>query len=476
LLYKRMNFNHKHAYHISDLKKELPSTNKDFPKNAIKGVLESRQHTWSNEDSTALIANYTTNSIAANAPIEDSHVELVSGSQGFFGVFDGHSGDKTAELAANNLVPLFRSVLCSERQKQLAVLNNATKGQRDHPLQACVSDPDCVRRAVESEQNENKRNALRQLSISGVVQSTLHRAFVDHDLRQVKDSLSGAGGLSLSGACALLTHVMGDHLFVANAGDCRAVLGHCEANQGKEIWSAVPLSADHRLDNEAEKARVVASHPGESDIVKDGRVKGSLMPTRGFGDFAFKLKCLKPVLMKADSLWNPPYITADPEVHQHKLCVGDKFLVMASDGLWEQFSNLEVVKMVADALQCGTNACTYLIEKTLAKALGTDNSDVITNILHMDPKSRRQYHDDVTISIVFFNTSNLASHSIDRVWKQDTNFTVPYAPAAITVPCGQQQSPMTMTNSPVNDEASGSVRAHCLVTESPKLTHVRANC
>lgn len=81
-----------------------------------------------------------------------------------------------------------------------------------------------------------------------------------------------------------------------------------------ETWSALPLSQDHRLDNETEKIRVVTSHPGETDIVKDGRVKGSLMPTRGFGDFAFKLKCLKPVLMKQDSLWNPPYITADPEV------------------------------------------------------------------------------------------------------------------------------------------------------------------
>jgi len=296
---------------------------------------------------------------------------------------------------------------------------------------------------------------------------------------------------SLSGACALLTHVLGDHLFVANAGDCRAVLGHCEVDHtGVESWTAIPLSQDHRLDNESEKVRLMASHPGEADIIKDGRVKGSLMPTRGFGDFAFKLKCLKPMLMKPDSLWNPPYITADPEVNQHKLTYGDKFLVLASDGLWEQFPNIDVVKMVAEYSKHGStkssNICTHLVEKTLAKVLGTDKPDAINNMLHMDPKLRRQYHDDITITVVFFNTNNLASNSIERVWKQDTNFVHASLSLPISVgSCGQSLPPTTptatsMNDSPLNDEASdGSVRgvttaSHCLVTES-KVTQLRVS-
>merc|ERR1711962_1637386 len=32
-------------------------------------------------------------------------------------------------------------------------------------------------------------------------------------------------GLALSGCCALVAYVLGDELFVANSGDCRAVLG-----------------------------------------------------------------------------------------------------------------------------------------------------------------------------------------------------------------------------------------------------------
>jgi len=293
------------------------------------------------------------------------------------------------------------------------------------------------------------------------VQSTLHRAFVDHDLRQVQDSMNSASGLSLSGACALLTHVIGDHLFVANAGDCRAVLGRCENVNTTGQWSAIPLSKDHRLDNESEKMRVTASHPGETDIVKDGRVKGSLMPTRGFGDYAFKLKCLKPVLMKSDSSWNPPYITADPEVLAHQLKKGDKFLVIASDGLWEQFSNSEVVQMVAEFMKStnapSSNVCTYLIEKTLLKVLGTKEQERIAAVLQMDPKCKRQYHDDITIIVVFFNTENLSCNSIDQIWKQDANF---------ELPAGSK----TILSNSVGSTPKAST--HCLETSEAKIAQV----
>lgn len=408
------------------------SNNNKLSKQSIQAILESKQSQWASKDRNSLISGYYTNSIAANSPTEDSHIEMVDGCQGFFGVFDGHSGGQTAAYAASNLVPLFQHALFTERTKQLAVIKNTTKGQMDHPLQACLGEPEQVGVAISKESNENKKGALRQLSISGVVASTLHRAFVDHDLSQIQDSLVD-GGLSLSGACALLTYVLGDHVFVANAGDCRAVLGHCESNpDGTSRWSAVALSHDHRLDNETEMKRLVTAHPDESDLTKDGRVKGSLMPTRGFGDFVFKLKSLKPVLAKPESLWNPPYITADPEIVQHKIREGDQFIIVASDGLWDKFSNEEAVSLVGNFFQEQTkqnpssqlsNVCTFLIEKSLSKALGADNEEHMGMMLQLDPKVRRQYHDDITITVIKFNPSNLScQNSMCKSWLVDTNF------------------------------------------------------
>lgn len=121
-----------------------------------------------------------------------------------------------------------------------------------------------------------------------------------------------------------------------------------------------------------------------------------------------------------------------------------------------------------------SNVCTHLIAKTLAKVAGTENLDAINNLLQMDPKLRRQYHDDITITVVFFNTDNLASNSISRVWKQETNFTQPSISIPITVgSCGQSPG-QSVNNSPVNDEVGGSVRAappNCL----PQVTQVRVS-
>lgn len=38
----------------------------------------------------------------------------------------------------------------------------------------------------------------------------------------------------------------------------------------------------------------------------------------------------------------PPYLTARPDVSYHKLTPRDKFLVIASDGLWDIISPLQV--------------------------------------------------------------------------------------------------------------------------------------
>ena len=47
-------------------------------------------------------------------------------------------------------------------------------------------------------------------------------------------------------------------------------------------------------------------------------------------------------------LHSPPYLTASPEVYYHKLTANDKFLVLATDGLWEWLDPDTVVRLVHD--------------------------------------------------------------------------------------------------------------------------------
>ena len=80
-----------------------------------------------------------------------------------------------------------------------------------------------------------------------------------------------------------MAHVGNDGIHVANAGDCRAILGVQEEDG---TWSALPLSQDHNSENQAEVERIKAQHPSsERDtVITDNRLLGvrvlhSITPT-----------------------------------------------------------------------------------------------------------------------------------------------------------------------------------------------------
>ena len=72
-------------------------------------------------------------------------------------------------------------------------------------------------------------------------------------------------------------------LYVANAGDSRCVL----CRSGK----AIPLSVDHKPENDVEKRRIEKA----GSTISDGRVDGNLNLSRSLGDLKYKNnKSLKP--------------------------------------------------------------------------------------------------------------------------------------------------------------------------------------
>lgn len=79
--------------------------------------------------------------------------------------------------------------------------------------------------------------------------------------------------VAFAGCTACVAHVGTDGIHVANAGDCRVVLGVQEEDGS---WSALPLSKDHNAENEAEMERIRAQHPpSERDtVVTDDRLLG----------------------------------------------------------------------------------------------------------------------------------------------------------------------------------------------------------
>jgi serine/threonine protein phosphatase PrpC len=119
-------------------------------------------------------------------------------------------------------------------------------------------------------------------------------------------------------------------IFVANAGDSRAVMG----KKGK----AVPLSFDHKPENEVEIARIEKA----GSTITEGRVDGNLNLTRAIGDLKYKQK----TTLKAEE--HP--ITSNPDVYEYEFDSDCDFVIMGCDGVWEQKTNEQMVEWVYDKL------------------------------------------------------------------------------------------------------------------------------
>ncbi|WVN86527.1 uncharacterized protein L203_101691 [Cryptococcus depauperatus CBS 7841] len=161
-----------------------------------------------------------------------------------------------------------------------------------------------------------------------------------------------------SGACCCtaIVDVASDRLYVANAGDTRAVAGWW--NEEEKTWRCDVLTQDCMGDNPVEVQRMVAEHPEDEkdtvvcDVGSGARVLGGLQPTRAFGDSIYKAEHTtwqdvhKGLLQydhgkrwrKFDECPNktPPYATAKPEIAWRDIHPENgeelKFVVIATDG------------------------------------------------------------------------------------------------------------------------------------------------
>jgi protein phosphatase 1G len=150
----------------------------------------------------------------------------------------------------------------------------------------------------------------------------------------------------------------GAALVVANAGDSRCVL--CRRG-----GVALDMSLDHKPEDEPELARILAAG-GE---VTEGRVEGNLNLSRAIGDLNYKRNL--GVSVEAQM------ITALPEVRTVRLEAGDRFVVLACDGIWNVLTSQAVVDLVGGKLDRGValgRICEEVMEQCLAPDMDGDGS------------------------------------------------------------------------------------------------------
>ncbi len=141
-------------------------------------------------------------------------------------------------------------------------------------------------------------------------------------------------------------------IIMASVGDSRAVLSlGASFNSTNNKIGALPLTVDHVASNEIERQRVESL--GGFITEKGGtlRVNGTLVLTRSIGDahLAQYLSRTPHVISmtrdEVNEICHPG--TMDPNDDLDMPC----FIILASDGLWDVFSNEDAVTMVTLTLK-----------------------------------------------------------------------------------------------------------------------------
>ncbi|KAF9534686.1 phophatase 2C family protein [Crepidotus variabilis] len=343
---------------------------------------------------------HTTASLASNDPIEDANAnQLIErdasdpsspGDYLFFAVMDGHGGFDTSRLLSKILIKgvaleLANLISNPNAAPPLGLMNRVKSLFGSYPsLQAPLSsNPAKVSQAIGQAfvklDKELLQTPLRILANSMNQEDYKNQTIPDLSKHPLALTVMKP---AISGSCALLAVFDTAHrdLYVAVTGDSRAVAGVWEPSaDGKGQWRVEVLTEDQTGRNPSEKARIQSEHPKDEEdyVIREGRVLGGLEPTRAFGDARYKWpRLVQETLNEAFMLGNgmpmrntpplfktPPYVTAEPVVTHRKMSLArgtssepqsfgkrQRFLVLATDGLWDELSNDEVVSLVAGHL------------------------------------------------------------------------------------------------------------------------------
>lgn len=295
--------------------------------------------------------------VQANEVIED-HSQVETGSDAVFvGIYDGHGGPDASRFINDHL---FLHLI------RIAQENGS------------ISE-DIIRNAVSATEDGFLTLVRRSYGIKPLIASI--------------------------GSCCLVGVIRKGTLYIANLGDSRAVIGSiCGSNK----IIAEQLTREHNASKEDIRRELRSLHPEDSQIVvmKHGtwRVKGIIQVSRSIGDAylkrpEFSLDPSFPRFHLPDPI-RRPVLTAEPSICSRVLQPNDKFVIFASDGLWEHMTNQEAAEIVHN------NPRTGIARRLLLAALNEaarKREMRYKDLQKVEKGIRRFFHDDITIVVVFFD-------------------------------------------------------------------------
>lgn len=277
-----------------------------------------------------------------------------------FGVFDGHAGPSCAQIICKRLMRYIAASLV----KPDVLKCKLNEGAKSNSFLHCHNDKvdfvpelnDIFEKSFAQYAHSLCYEDESNFQISVALQNAFLQLDKDIATEALEHQTERTMSVAMSGAVACVVYIDGLDMHIANTGDCMAVLG--SINEAGE-WETKRLTNEHNSDNLAEVRRITGDHPlSERDtIIRGERLLGQLAPLRAFGDFRYKwpIDILKKYVVPQYSeqvippnYLTPPYLTAEPEISYHLITPRDRFLIIATDGIWDFMTSTQAVKLVGE--------------------------------------------------------------------------------------------------------------------------------
>ncbi|KAK3441062.1 hypothetical protein EUGRSUZ_B01309 [Eucalyptus grandis] len=381
--------------------------------------------------------NATEVQVAGGAAGEDRVQAVCSEENGWLycGIYDGFNGRDAADFLAGTLYDTFTNYFNAslDWESKQECLKAFDSSDAYGSLQYILEDNSYTSHGKNllskncNFENPNPENVMKnaQNFHMNMPSESFQRGVVDcllHALNQaendflymVEQEMEDRPDLVSVGSCVLVVLLHGNNLYTLSLGDSRAVLATYEQhdNNGSKELKAIQLTESHTVDNEVERTRLLGDHPDDSMTISMGKVKGKLKVTRALG-VGYLKKILNDALMgilSVRDLISPPYVSTIPSVNVHRISKDDHFVIVASDGLFDFFSNDEVVQIVNSYIQCNPSAdpAKYIVNQLILRAANSAGFSM-EELMKIPPGRRRKYHDDVTVIVIILGTNQRTS-------------------------------------------------------------------
>ena len=206
---------------------------------------------------------------------------------------------------------------------------------------------------------------------------------IDFNLTKTKQSFD----TEKSGSTVCIGFLNSKNLILANIGDSRTILCSCN---NQNIWKSSQLTKDHKPKDKFEYKRIISSGGTVSRMINIENNDQEIGPYRVWDKTQDKGPGLAMSRSIGDAQAKNLGVSAEPDIFEYTLNESDKFIVCATDGIWEYLSNDDVMETIKDIYENNgkaEEACEVLVKRASSEWRKENNKSM----------------DDISCAIIFLN-------------------------------------------------------------------------